>query len=120
VAEPSRLGDLLPARTASADRGLRFPAARGRGVAAMREFLGAEIALADTAATMLRDRLSSGAPPGADEERLAGAVDYAWLDFPDDPDLASRGFLARAIPALAACRVRLERAAAALAAVAVA
>ncbi len=89
--------------------------ARGGGrrfaPSAVREFLEAESRLLDEAGVMARDLLASARSASQDERRLADAVAHAWLQFPDEPDLGSRSFLARAIPALASCRARVLRAA---------
>ncbi len=104
------LGDLLPARPAAAGPAVRETRARRIEPSTVREFLETEVRLLDEALGMVRDRMSSGGAAGEDEQRLAEQVGHAWVHFPDEPDLGSRSFLARAIPALAACRARVARA----------
>jgi hypothetical protein len=79
-------------------------------------FLEAETRLLDEAMAMVRERLASTGAARDDERRLAEAVGHAWVHFPDEPDLGSRSFLARAIPAHAARRERVVRATGATAA----
>lgn len=111
VVEPGDLAGVLPARAPAASPGVRETRHRHLEPSAVRGFLEAEARLLDDAGAMLRDLLSSGRAASQTERRLADAVGHAWLQFPDEPDLDSRSFLARAIPALASCRERVLRAA---------
>lgn len=115
VVEPDDLAGLLPARAPAASPGVRETRLRHADPSAVRAFLVAETGLLDEAQTMVRDLLSSARAVSETDQRLADAVGHAWLHFPDEPDLGSRSFLARAIPALACCRARVARAAAATA-----
>jgi len=113
VVEPGDLPDLLPARAASAAPGVRVRRTRGAEPLAVRAFLDVEAGLLERAEAMLRDLASSSTAATESEQRLAEAVGHAWLHFPDEPDLGSRSFLARAAVAVAACRERVLRASAA-------
>lgn len=112
--DPDDLDGLLPARPAAAAAGLRDARRRRSEPSAVRGFLEAEARLLDEAGTLARDLASSGRAASETERRLAEAVGYAWLAFPDEPDYGSRSFLARAAAALASCRQRVRRAAARL------
>ena len=109
VVAPDDLAGLLPARAPAASLGVRETRRRRADPSAVRAFLTAETGLLDEALEMARDLASSARPATESERRLADAVGYAWLQFPDEPDLGSRSFLARAIPALSACRARVSR-----------
>jgi hypothetical protein len=115
VVDPGDLGGLLPPRAPAAAPGVHERRLRRRDPSAVRAFLDAEVRLLDEASVMLKDLASSARPATESERRLAEAVNHAWLQFPDEPDLGSRSFLARAAVALASCRERLLRASAALA-----
>jgi hypothetical protein len=115
VVPPEALGDLLPGRALSAGARIRETRTRRIVPSEVVGFLEAETRLLDDALAMLRERLASTGAARDDERLLAEAVGHAWVHFPDEPDLGSRSFLARAIPALAACRVRVVRAAGATA-----
>ena len=110
VVEPEELAGLLPARGQCASPGVRETRRRRADPSAVRAFLAAEAGLLDEATVMAKDLMSSTRPATDSERRLADAVGHAWLQFPDEPDLGSRSFLARAIPALASCRARVVRA----------
>jgi hypothetical protein len=111
VVPPEALGDLLPGGARSA----RVRETRTRRIepSEVGAFLEAEARLLDDALAMLRERMASTGAARDDERMLAEAVGHAWVHFPDEPDLGSRSFLARAIPALVACRTRVRRATAA-------
>jgi hypothetical protein len=113
VVEPDQLADMLPARHGDTAAGVRSTRQRRIEPSAVRAFLESETRLLDEAMTMVRDLLSSARTASETERQLADAVGHAWLHFPDEPDLSSRSFLARAIPALASCRARVARASAA-------
>ncbi len=113
VVEPDELAGMLPARPGDAAAGVRSTRRRPIDPSAVRTFLASETRLLDEALSMVRDLLSSAPAASEADRRLADAVGYAWLHFPDEPDLGSRSFLARAIPALATCRARIARVSAA-------
>ena len=115
VVAPDELAGLLPARSAAASPSVRETQPRRADPSAVRAFLAAEAGLMDEATVMARDLAVSIRPATEGERRLADAVGHAWVHFPDEPDLGSRSFLARAIPALVACRARVVRAAGAMA-----
>ena len=110
VVAPESLGDLLPARPGRSGTSVRETRTRRIEPSAVRAFLESEVRLLDEAMTMVRDRMASTGAVTDAERALAEAVGHAWLHFPDEPDLGARSFLARAIPALAACRARVARA----------
>jgi hypothetical protein len=109
VVAPDDLAGLLPARPSTVSAGVRETRRRRADPSAVRAFLTAEAGLLDDALEMVRDLAASTRPATEPERRLADSVGHAWLHFPDEPDLGSRSFLARAIPALAACHARVAR-----------
>lgn len=114
VIEPHDLVRLLPAVRAGAVPVLRGARGRRPDRSAVRGFLEAEARLLDEAGALVRDLASSGRAASETERRLADAVGYAWLAFPDEPDYGSRSFLVRAAAAIGSCRQRVGRAAASL------
>ena len=77
---------------------------------ALESVLDGEADLLARAARATRDAIVTSAPGGQCAELLR-AVDYTWVHFPDEPDLASPGksFLARVLVAIEYYAQRLER-----------
>jgi hypothetical protein len=106
----ARFEEILGATAASRGAALDIDATRGFPAENLRSFFTDEIGLLRRAAGSMRQAAASGSV--SEECRaLLGDVNYAWVHFPDEPELPtpSRGFLARVGVATGYYAMRMER-----------